>query len=96
MVMSESDFGCIRPFDIDDGQLDGMSLQEAFVLGYELANVDHAIASGEPIEGMLIHAANTQRIGNHIIKQGRSYDIKWMAQDVSESWATLTVREGVK
>jgi hypothetical protein len=34
-----AEFGMVRSFDIDDGQLDGLRPQEIFVLGYELALV---------------------------------------------------------
>lgn len=38
--MSENkEFGLIESFDIDGNQLDGLSRQDCFVLGYELASI---------------------------------------------------------
>lgn len=97
-----AEFGCIRPFGIDDGQLDGLTLQEAFVLGYELAQVDAKIAAGEDFEMPLVHIENRERIESQLWKVGaellhlggKSLRWSWRGHhnDQSESWLSLSVR----
>lgn len=84
------DYGLIRSFKIDDGELGDASQQECFVLGYELAQVDAAIESGK---GILrpIHTANRERIEKNARKHGRDFRITFMHDDVSESWAQLEI-----
>jgi hypothetical protein len=88
-----AEFGMVRSFDIDDGQLDGLRPQEIFVLGYELALVDEALKTGGAFE-KLIHAENWGRIKMECSRQGRQCRLTWMAGDVSESWAVLKVDSG--
>ncbi len=88
--MADRDFGMIRPFDIDSGQLDGLTPQQCFVLGYELALVDESLKACGAFE-RLIHAENKDRITAECDKQGRGYTVVWMQGDSSESWMTLKV-----
>ena len=83
-------FGLIRPFDIDDGQLDGLSPQECFVLGYELADIDHLLKQPGAIRRP-VHSANRDRIKEACDKATRPYRITWMEGDVSEEWMLLEV-----
>lgn len=85
-----SDFGLIRPFDIDDGKLDGLSPQQCFVLGYELCMIDRLLESGEGF-ARTIHAENEHRIKFACNKARRYVEMEWMADDASESWMTMTV-----
>lgn len=84
-------FGLIRPFDIDDGQLDGLTPQQCFVLGYELAQIDHRLTMPDAIEGQLVHAENRDRIEGACVKANRPHKLTWMEGDLSESWMTLDV-----
>ncbi len=89
--MTEPSFSCDRPFDIDDVQLDGLSPQQCFVLGYELAQVDSLLRSGCEFSKP-IHANNAERIKAELERQGREHTMEWFADDRSESWMHLTVK----
>ena len=85
-----SSFGLIKSFEIDDGQLDGLTPQECFVLGYELSRVDTLIASGQHIH-QPVHADNRRRIETACRDAGRTFRLKWLEGDESESWLMLDV-----
>jgi hypothetical protein len=85
-----AEFGLIRPFGIDDGELDGLTPQEIFTLGYELAMVDEALKLPGAISRM-IHAENKDRIEAEAIKSGRPYKLFWAPGDRSETWMQLEV-----
>ena len=85
-----ADFELQKSFNIDNGELDGLSPQECFVLGYELAQIDGLVSGlSGPFEKP-IHAANKERIEKAL--EGCTYDLKYMSDDVSETWMLLTVR----
>ncbi len=86
--MSKKDFGCIRPFDIDNGELDDKTPQECFVLGYELALIDQLIERKKEIDRM-VHADNCGRIEAALIKAGRQFAFVWPKDDVSEAWIQI-------
>lgn len=88
----EHDFGLIRSFNIDDGELGDASQQECFVLGYELAQVDAAIESGKGMSRP-IHTANRERVESHARKHGREFRIAFMHDDVSENWMQFDLAE---
>ena len=44
-----AEFGLIKSFDIDNGELDGFTPQQCFVLGYELCQIDEALKRSDPI-----------------------------------------------
>jgi hypothetical protein len=83
----------IRPFDIDDGQLECLSPQECFVLGYELAQVDALLSTGERFSKM-IHSANLDRVKIVCVTFERSFAAVYSADDQSESWVTINVGPG--
>lgn len=85
-----ADFGLIKSFDIDDGQLDGMSPQQCFVLGYELATVDLMVMRLSTVS-QTVHAANRERIEKACRNAGRNFRLTWMEGDVSEEWMVLTI-----
>lgn len=85
-----TEFGLIRPFDIDHGELDGMSPQEVFVLGYELAQIDHLIEEREPFV-RLAHAANLGRIKSECDRHAANLIVTWPHDDSSESWVNIEV-----
>jgi len=85
----------LESFQIDDGELDGMSPQECFCLGYELANVS-AKSETDPEEfTMPIHSENEARITEALDRRGRSRIITWSPNDLSEGWVRLTVLKRV-
>src|SRR5690606_34881181 len=85
---SMADFNLQKSFNIDNGELDGLSPQECFVLGYELAQIDSLTTYGAPFEKP-VHAANKERIEKSL--EGLPYELKYMSDDVSETWMLLTV-----
>jgi hypothetical protein len=83
-------FGLIKPFDIDHGELDELSRQQCFVLGYELAQIDFLLKQRAAI-CKPVNADNSERIEKACAKSGRSYRLEWMQCDSSEAWMTLSV-----
>jgi hypothetical protein len=86
----KDNFWLHRPFGIDDGELDGLTLQQAFVLGYELSRVDEAIELGEPCS-MTVHASNRQRIHDYCEKLGVPFSVRRVAGDKSEGWMQFEI-----
>jgi hypothetical protein len=60
----------VEPFDIDDGSLDGLSLQEAFTLGVEWALFWDRLKSGQPFQDLCL-ANNAQRLEKLAERMGR-------------------------
>lgn len=83
-------FGLVRSFQIDGGQLDGLSPQMVFVLGYELADFDRKMKTKKPFR-MTIHAENFQRCQEWVIENRRSLRSIWSSEDISEGWVDLQV-----
>jgi hypothetical protein len=86
-----AEYGLKKSFDIDNGELDGMSPQQCFCLGYELAMID-SLAANE-VSRMLferpVHAVNQDRIRKSMKDAGLSFTLTYMENDVSESWMLL-------
>lgn len=89
--MSEREFGLVKSFQIDHGELDGLSPQECFVLGYELAQIDHLVEEVAEEISKPVHAKNKSRIEKTCEDAGRQYYLTWPADDSSESWLSLRV-----
>lgn len=63
-AMSNS-FELIEPFDIDDGELDGLSQQECFALGFEFSYIRDLIIKYEETGESFrtpIHSKNQNRV----------------------------------
>lgn len=82
------DWEPIEPFDVDDGQLDGLALHEAFTLGYEFclvcAELDTPAAIGRPVR-----VENKNRIQAAARRRNRNIELVYMHDDPSESWLWL-------
>ena len=91
--MAEKEWGCLEPFDIDDGELDGKTPQRCFVLGYELAMVKCRLEHNAESFTQLIHADNRDRIEKACEKSEREYKFFWPSDDRSEEWVELAVSE---
>ncbi len=85
-----SEFGLIKSFQIDHGELDGLRPKDCFVLGYELALVDQLLKATSRIH-QPVHAENRKRIESACEDAGRAYRLTWLPGDVSESWLLLEV-----
>jgi hypothetical protein len=76
--VSESQYdvswGGFEPFGIDDDELDGLSPQQCFVLGYELAQIATELESGAYINKP-IHPENRDRLERFAAKRNRSVKI---------------------
>lgn len=81
-----------EPFGIDAGELDDLSPQQCFVLGYELAQV-HRLADHitERDTEKTVHAANRERIEAALCARGRQFSWTWPHDDQSEAWVFLTI-----
>lgn len=84
------DFKLVQSFGIDNGELDGMTPQECFVLGYELCHIHDVLARGYGHEGP-VHAANRERIEDACDKAEAEYILTWMPNDTSETWMLLRI-----
>ena len=85
-----ANFGLLKPFDIDHGELAGLRQQDCFVLGYELAQIDFLLKLPEEINKP-VHADNKDRITKSCADSGREFHLNWMPGDLSESWMLLQV-----
>jgi len=89
--MADNDnFELDQSFEIDNGQLDGLTPQQCFVLGYEFAHVNELLKTGLRMSKP-IHAANRQRVKDLCRKACRGFSIRWLVDDVSERWLGLHV-----
>ena len=84
------EFGVIRDFAVDDGQLDGLDLKEAFVLGYELSTIDKMLLEFEHLgEVLLVHSRNLERIKSYAEKLGKQLRVSFAHNNVSEEWCYI-------
>lgn len=83
------DYEIMEPFGIDDGELDGISDQQIFCLGYELAQI-HALADKGRAFEKPIHRENGKRIVASLMRRGLTFNI---AETEVPEWAHLTVEE---
>ncbi len=85
-----ANFGLVKSFDIDDGQLDDFERHVCFTMGYELALIDEALKRPEAIS-RLVSSRNSQRIKKACQDAGRRWSLVWMQGDSSEEWMQLEV-----
>lgn len=89
-----AEFGLKKSFHIDHGELDGLSPQMCFVLGYELAQLDWMLRD-EFVNiddwSMTVHVENRERIEEACRDAKRPFTLTWLEGDVSESWLLLKV-----
>jgi hypothetical protein len=77
----------MEPFGIDNGELDGFSAQECFVLGYELCQFRVLADAGRAFT-QLAHTSNRSRIEGILNRRGLEYDFlpvesyQWLMFDV--------------
>jgi len=85
-----AEFEMKKSFNIDNGELDGFTPQNCFVLGYELAQIDALLETGKEFRKP-VHAANQDRILKSCTDAGRLHSLNWMQGDPSEAWMELQV-----
>lgn len=89
--MEENDemFGLVQPFYIDNGELDGLSPQQIFVLGWEFCRIGYLLDKGEPFEQQF-HSDNEARVRKMLNdKKVTGYQIY-----VHDDWPLLVVGAG--
>lgn len=77
-------------FGIDNGELEGMTPQLCFALGYELGIIESLLQTKMPFDHT-IHGENIDRVEKSCQTAGVAFDFKWMPGDSSETWVTLRV-----
>lgn len=83
---SQREYRCVEPFDIDDGELDGLSPALAFVLGCEWWQVKEMLETGAAF-GKPIHNENANRIKRMCIRRDRRFKMR----DNGPEWKWIDV-----
>lgn len=83
-------FGLVDPFDVDNGELDGLTPAMVFTLGVEWEMIRKQVDDGEPFSA-LIHSENRNRLESLLTRRNRRATFTFMANDVSESWMLMNV-----
>lgn len=91
VFVMDGEFGLVESFGVDDGELDGKTPQECFVLGYEMAQVCHEVDSDPEEINKTVHADNIDRITAAMKKREREFQFMWPSDDVAESWVYLKI-----
>lgn len=85
-----AEFGLVKSFKIDNGELEGLQQQDCFVLGYELCMIDQLLESEEQFQ-RTVHVDNRSRIESSCRDAERDFKMSWMEADKSETWLFLEV-----
>jgi hypothetical protein len=88
--MSQTSFGLVEPFDVDDGSLASVSPAECFALGVEWQTFRQRLATGARFTELCL-ANNAVRLVAMAERQGRYVE----HHQACEGWASVTVG-GVK
>lgn len=80
-------YGLITPFWIDNGELDSLSKQECFTLGYEFSTFMALLDTGDEFE-VMVHSENRSRL----LKLCDHMDRIWGIHD-HDDWPTIHVFE---
>lgn len=86
-----SEYGLVEPFNIDNGELDGMTPQEVFVAGYQLARISEKAELSDGCFHMPFYVQNWDRIEAALIKRGRRFRMIRSPDDASETWCEVFV-----
>ena len=87
----KDEFGLVKSFDVDHGELDGLRPNECFVLGYELAVIDELLKGDESISRP-IHAENRQRIEKSCNDADRCHGGRPNPQGITAFYSTRSKR----
>lgn len=81
-----SDWGLTDPFDIDDGSLEGLTAEQAFVLGVEWGMLCQGLDAEESrLVFANIHTANAERLVRLCRRKGREP----MVTDRGDGWTEI-------
>lgn len=89
--MASIDFTPEFDFQIDDGQLDGLTPQQCFVMGCELKQILLIAETVDNPIGRPVRALNADRIRRACEHYGREYKLEWMRDDKAEYWMWLEI-----
>jgi hypothetical protein len=82
----------IEPFDVDDGQLDGIAPHEAFAMGAEFAMFRRLLVSSEPFTRLCL-ASNADRLVKMVERRGRFVEDR---PTNCEGWREIWVGDFIK
>jgi hypothetical protein len=75
-----------EPFDIDNGELDGIAPHVVFTLGVEWEMLRQELDTGRLVSRM-IHAENLNRFKAMCARRGR----EWVAGEAVDGWISVSV-----
>lgn len=82
----DEEFSLVEPFHVDNGELEGLTLQQAFVLGYEYAVIREKLDIGSfPFE-VTFHSENEARVRKMLDRNNAHYEIA-----IHDDWPLLAV-----
>ncbi len=88
MAGKEDNWGLVEPFDVDNGQLDGLTLGQAFSLGVEFSMVREKLKQGKPFRTLVVDR-NVERIVKMVERHG--HFCEWNKIDTCPEWVALNV-----
>lgn len=86
----DKNFGLLFSFGIDNDELEGVSNVQAFVLGFELAEVFRQCRKPSGFT-RVVHAENRDRVRRACEHFERTYSLSWCENDPGEEWLSLQV-----
>ena len=85
--MTDRAFALVDPFEVDDGELDGLRPLDAFALGVEWATFRARIGSDGGWFTSTLHVSNEARVLRHARRYGRSAN----SRRVDSIWTEIAV-----
>ncbi len=85
------EWGMVQSFHIDNGELQGLRLEDVFVLGVEFQMFFHSATHLDDAFSLQMHPENEARVCAMLRKHGRDFRVRYMPGDVSESWKMVDV-----
>ena len=80
------EFGLVEPFEIDRGELDGLSRQECFAMGVEWQMFRQKLATDQPFADVVL-SNNAARLEKLAERAGRFVETR----PASQGWTRITV-----
>jgi hypothetical protein len=87
----EGEFELGDSFYCDNGELDGLTPAQCFVLGVEWDHIVKSVERHEQELNFTVHSDNRERLEKAIEKRDRKCEWQWPHDDVSEEWVYLKV-----
>lgn len=87
--MADASYELMEPFDIDNGELNGIRPQIVFCLGYEWCQLRTMLEGDEPIS-KTIHTENASRVKRMCIRRNRKCKVE-PVRGMEAEWCFLEV-----